>query len=336
MSIAGERGLIAAQIAALERAGVPLAQAVSACRDAAVGAKLRAALAAAADRLAAGDAPSAAFAAGPLFSADACAVVEAAEPSGAVQQALTRVAELSAVRHRLASAARRMLAYPLGLAIAAGLLAVLTGRALVELWSFYPEMREGPLDAAAQLAVGTMPGLLSAGGWLVAAVGVAGLALLARRGFTLAPLSLPLSGSAVRRALVADLVASVGAARRHGVATARALELAGAAVVSRRSRTAVSRAAEAASGGVDLAAAMQRAGIAGARESRLIAAAEESDDPDALEELARDLTSELERDVDRTLRLAGPLAVISIGAIIYLIIYAGLRPAWSMGPFGGH
>lgn len=314
-----DRALLLGQVVALERGGTPLAEAVRACRDAATAPEVRRALAKAAERLEAGDAPSAAFAAGGLLEPGAAALVRAGEEAEAATEALERAAGLLSLRHRTRRSLQDALTYPLCLALAAGALALFGG---VILRTYMAELRE-VTGTPAQVTVALPLGIALVVG------ATAALVLLRRFGPWGLPLVVPLAGAGLRRGVLANVVGTAGAAMRHGVTPEKALRMAAAAASGDAQRR-LARAAGVAAETGRLAESLERAGCATAQERIEIAAAEEAEDPARLEELGRRLTGLLEARVDRFLRLAWPFAVIAVGLITFGLIYSTFGPIYEL------
>lgn len=269
----------------------------------------------------------------PLFQA----AIEASEQTGGVVEALKRFViyetQFQALRSRLTGA----LIYPalllsLGGLVVAFLLAYVVPRFSVVFIDRLPDMPYlSGLVIRLGLTIADNP--LAAG--LIALCALSGIGLCvahpAARGWVIgAAWQFPWLGERIRAFELVRIYRSLGMLLRGGIPAVRSLQMV-AGLAPLRSRQGIERVISSVSEGLPISAALQREGFTTIVSERLLAVGERSGQMGEMLERAADfLDAELERSVDRAVRLMEPLMMIVIGILIGGIVILMYLPIFEL------
>lgn len=269
----------------------------------------------------------------PLFQA----AIEASEQTGGVAEALKRFVayetQFQALRSRLVGA----LIYPavllsLGSLVIAFLLGYVVPRFSVV---FVDRLQDMPYLSALVIRLG----LAIADNPLIAAVAALGTLAVAvffvihpaaRSLIVGAAWQLPWLGERIRAFELVRIYRSLGMLLRGGIPAVRSLEMI-AGLAPLRSRQAIQRVITSVSEGLPISVALHREGFTTVVSDRLLAVGERSGQMgEMLERAANFLDAELERSVDRAVRLMEPLMMIVIGILIGGIVMLMYLPIFEL------
>jgi general secretion pathway protein F len=333
------------QLAALVRAGVPLADALEGLTDDASSPALGRALTLVRARVREGAPLADALASCPrVFSPLQCELVRAGEASGALDAVLARLARdgaaLAARRARL----RAALLYPsVMLAVTTLVLGFLLAWVVPEVTRLFVETG-APLPLATRVLVGGAA-VVRATWWLW--LGLAALATVAcRRWYATAPGRRALDGLVIATPVVGPLVAALAAGRvtrilatmlRHGMPLDRALALAAGTSGNARVAAALDAVRADVLRGGALAPSLRAHGILGAALCRLVATGERTGAlGDAFDQAADAEDARVERVLATALGLVEPVLVVVMGGAVLLLVLAILVPILTLNPIGAH
>lgn len=273
------------------------------------------------------------------FPAWAVALLRAGEAGGALEEALTRIAELAERDAELIAKVRGALAYPaFVLTLGVATLLVLLVAAVPRLAQVFTDLRV-PLPWLTQVIIGVSRGLSQGLVWIVP-----GLLLIAwwghwrgwlRRAAAIAaePLRrLPPVQRLLARADLARWTGTVGLLLSQGLPLTEALRLGQGVVTLPQHRQGFSRGVSEVTEGLSLAQTLQRAGIGDPFLQTLVAVGEAEGD------LARNLlqaSAGYRRQVDQVIKvftaLIEPAMVVVVGLVVGAIVFAMLLPIFNMG-----
>ena len=272
-----------------------------------------------------------------IFPALFRAAIEASEQTGEVGEALTRFIayeqQFQALRSRLGSA----LIYPALLTALGGLVTVFLLTYVVPRFSvvFVDRLDQMPVLSGAVIRFGL---LISMHPLLAALLGAASLATIAfivtRKGVRAWVVSrawdLPGLGVHLRQYQMARLYRSLGLLLRGGIPALRAMEMV-LVLLSAAARTSLEGAMAAVREGHTLSAALREQGLTTSVADRLLAAGERSGRMGEMLERAADfLDEEVGYYLDRLIRLAEPLMMVIIGAIVGGIVILMYLPIFEL------
>lgn len=269
----------------------------------------------------------------PLFQA----AIEASEQTGGVAEALKRFvayeSQFQALRSRLIGA----LIYPALLLSLGGLVIAFLLGYVVPRFSvvFIDRLQDMPylsgLVIRLGLAIADHPmtaTLLTTG--TLAALGFL-LALPAARNWVIGVAwRLPWLGERIRAFELVRIYRALGMLLRGGIPAVRSLQMI-AGLAPNRSRQGIERAIIAVSEGLPISVALHREGFTTVVSDRLLAVGERSGQMGEMLERAADfLDAELERSVDRAVRLLEPLMMVVIGVLIGGIVMLMYLPIFEL------
>ncbi len=274
---------------------------------------------------------------GPVFTA----MVAAGEESGALDEAMARVADHQEEVVELRSRIRAALVYPSLMAIATG-----AGVALLLLF-VVPRFAAMILDEGGALPLSTRLLLgvsrLVVGGWWIALLGAGAAVLLSRRWLADADnrirwdgwrLRWPLAGDLEEKYATARFARALGLLLGHGRPILAALRTAGATVSNAALRARLDRAVDAVSHGQHLSAAL--AGSLPPLAAELMAVGEESG---RLDEMCLRIAETYDGEVRRSLRalvaVIEPALILLFGLIVGFVALAMLQAIYGirLNPF---
>ena len=272
-----------------------------------------------------------------IFPALFQAAIEASEQTGGVPEALRRFvsyeSKFQALRSRLIGA----LIYPalllgLGGLVIAFLLGYVVPRFSVV---FIDRLQDMPflsglvirlglaIDANPVLAAGATAGVLAALAFVL-------LHPVARGWALRIAWQLPWVGQRIREFELVRIYRSLGMLLRGGIPAVRSLQMI-AGLAPLRSRQGIGRAIGSVSEGLPISAALQREGFTTVVSDRLLAVGERSGQMGEMLERAADfLDDELERSIDRAVRLMEPLLMVVIGVLIGGIVMLMYLPIFEL------
>ncbi len=269
----------------------------------------------------------------PLFQA----AIEASEQTGGVAQALKRFiayeTQFQALRNRLIGA----LIYPavllsLGGLVIAFLLAYVVPRfsvVFVERLTDMPYLSQLVIRLGLAISDNPVLTLLVLGGTAAVAVFVFANPV-ARSWVTGSAWRLPWLGERIRAYELVRIYRSLSMLLRGGIPAVRSLRMI-AGLVPARSRQGIEKVITSVSEGLPISVALQREGFTTLVSNRLLAVGERSGQMgDMLERSADFLDAELERSVDRAVRLMEPLMMVVIGIIIGGIVLLMYLPIFEL------
>ncbi len=269
----------------------------------------------------------------PLFQA----AIEASEQTGGVPEALKRFvayeSQFQALRSRLIGA----LIYPalllgLGGLVIAFLLGYVVPRFSVV---FVERLQDMPYLSGLVIRLGMAVAEHPVRALLLCAAALAALALSvlhpAARAWVLGfAWRLPWLGPRMRDFELVRIYRSLGMLLRGGIPAVRSLHMI-AALAPQRSRRGIGRAITAVNEGLPISVALQREGFTTVVSDRLLAVGERSGQMGEMLERAADfLDDELERSVDRAVRLMEPLMMVVIGILIGGIVMLMYLPIFEL------
>jgi type IV pilus assembly protein PilC len=328
------------QLQHLIGAGVPLMQALVDLRDSADDLAFRSVVTGVVERIAEGNSFSGALAEFPqVFDPLFTNLVRAGEQSGELPEVLGELAEGLKWQDETLARARRVLTYPLFVAVTiTGVLLFLMLYLVPQLGRFITSM-EGtlPLHTRALLAVS---GFLMQWWWLVlllpAAVAVS--VALAARGNE--GLRLKLDESALRLWVVGELLHKLTLARfarlfglmyRAGIPVLEILRVAADAVPNRAVRRAIGTAREGITQGMTIALAFESAGLFPPLVLRMIGVGEATGALDtALANIGYFFDRDVRERIDRLEVLIGPAMTVVLGLLLGWIMLAVLGPLYDL------
>jgi len=330
-------------LATLLDAGFPLDRALAGVSRIAARRDVAAALLDVRDRVRGGERLDAALGAHPAtFPRFAVGMVRAGERGGKLAPALGRLAvqmeREQALRARLASA----MVYPAVVATAgAGAMAVLFAWVLPRFVALLGDTGSAiPRSTQLLLAAG---GFARAWWWAVLLAPAAAAALLAavrsraegRESVDRALLALPVVGGLRRRAAAARLARTLSALLDGGLPILAALEVAAASQADAAIAGEVLRAREEVRAGDRLAPALRRGGAFPFLFLQMVDVGEEGGRlPEMLERAADTMEGELERGLDRLLRLVEPVMIVFFGALVGMVALSLLQAIYGIRPDG--
>ncbi len=269
----------------------------------------------------------------PLFQA----AIEASEQTGGVAQALKRFiayeTQFQALRNRLIGA----LIYPavllsLGGLVIAFLLAYVVPRfsvVFIERLTDMPYLSQLVIRLGLAISDNPVLTLLVLGGSAAVAVFVF-VNPVARSWVTGSAWRLPWLGERIRAYELVRIYRSLSMLLRGGIPAVRSLRMI-AGLVPPRSRQGIKKVITSVSEGLPMSTALQREGFTTLVSDRLLAVGERSGQMgDMLERSADFLDAELERSVDRAVRLMEPLMMVVIGIIIGGIVLLMYLPIFEL------
>ena len=326
-------------LAALLRAGLPLAQALEALVDEQEHARLRGVLDDCRAQVSSGRTLADAMAAHPRwFDTLFVRLVKAGEMAGALETVLARLAEEMRAREQLAGRISNALAYPLVLALAgAGAVSFLMVRVvptilvmLEDLGQAIPAPTRILRGAAGLFRAGALPGVLLLLGAAIA-VRVALRDAARRQQWDAARLRWPLLGPIWRAGATARFARTLGSLLEAGVPLLAALRTAR----GMTGNAALEAALEAVEVGVEKGEPLSH-GLAGSALfppalGHLVRAGEAGGElPRQLDEAASLFEEEARRRTDRLATLLEPVLVAVLGGVVLLIVLAILVPIFEM------
>jgi general secretion pathway protein F len=277
-----------------------------------------------------------------VFSRFAVGMVLAGERGGTLAPALARLAEQmereQALRARLASS----LVYPAVVASAgAGAMGVLFGWVLPRFVTLLADTgSELPRSTRMLLAAGDFVG---AWWWALLLAPLVAMAIAAavrsseegRAAIDRALLATPLVGGLRRRAASSRLARTLAALLEGGLPILGALEVAAASQADAAIAGEVLRAREDVRAGDRLAPALRRGGAFPYLFVQMVEVGEEAGRlPPMLERAADAMEGELERGLDRLLRLVEPVLIVVFGALVGMVALSLLQAIYGIRPAG--
>ena len=272
-----------------------------------------------------------------MFPALFQAAVEASEQTGGVAEALKRFvayeSQFQALRSRLVGA----LIYPALLLSLGGLVIAFLLGYVVPRFSvvFVDRLQNMPylsgLVIRLGLAIAENPrtAAVSAIAAVAALVGLLAHPAV-RTGFMGVAWRLPWLGPRIREFQLVRIYRSLGMLLRGGIPAVRSLQMI-ASLAPLRSRAGIARAIVSVSEGQPISAALQREGLTTVVSDRLLAVGERSGQMGEMLERAADfLDDELQRSVDRAVRLMEPLMMVVIGVLIGGIVMLMYLPIFEL------
>jgi general secretion pathway protein F len=326
-------------LATLMDAGFPLDRALAAVARVVARRDTAAAVLDVRDRVRGGARLDDALAAHPgLFPRYAVGMVRAGERGGYLVRALERLSvqmeREQALRSRLASA----LIYPaVMVTVGAGAVGVLFAYVLPRFVTLLQDTGSAiPRSTAMLLAIGAFAGRC----WwaLLLAPVVLGLVLVAARSseegrgmIDRVLLRLPVVGALRQRVACSRLARTLATLLGSGLPILPALEIAAASQADGAVADAVRRAREEVRAGDRLAAALRRGGVFPFLFVQMVEVGEEGGRlPDMLERAAGTLEGELERGLDRMVRLVEPLMILFFGAVVGFVALSLLQAIYGI------
>lgn len=266
-------------------------------------------------------------------------MVRAGEVSGALEQSLSRLADLGEHEAELRSRVLSAFAYPVFVLVLAAVMTVFLMAYVIPTLSlvFVESGQLLPLPTRFLLAVS---GLFThwwwamalgalAGGWLFRrwAAQPGGKAVVDR-----ALLTLPGFGDLIRKLETARFARNLGVMAGQGVPVLQALDLVAKNVSNTVLQQAVRRMTASVGEGSSIAAALTASGEFHVFVSNMVAVGEESGTVDAA---LLKVAGTYEREVDRTIRtlttILEPLLLVAVGGVVMFIVLAMLLPIFQIG-----
>ena len=326
------------QLLSLLEAGLQLVEAVDTLVDNEEDARHRQILAQLQSNLRAGSSFSQALQASPdTFPPLFQAAIEASEQTGGVAEALKRFvayeSQFQVLRSRLIGA----LIYPALLLSLGGLVIAFLLGYVVPRFSvvFVDRLQDMPYLSALVirmgLAIAANPMVATGIAFAVLATLIVGLIHPAARSWAMgAAWRLPWLGKRIREFELVRIYRSLGMLLRGGISAMRSLEMI-AALAPSRSRPGMQRAIALVSEGLPISVALRQTGFTTVVSDRLLAVGERSGQMgDMLERAADFLDTELERSVDRAVRLMEPLMMVVIGILVGGIVMLMYLPIFEL------
>jgi general secretion pathway protein F len=337
-----EQSLILTQLATLIRAGLPIDRCLDLLRDQAPRPSQRDLLAQVLAGIRSGQSLAFAFEQQSAFPAYVIGVIRSAERSGRLGEALTSLAERltasAATRRQLVTA----LTYP-----AAVLVATLLALALV-LVLVVPQFEPIFAGQEARLptltrAVLALSGLVTGHGWLLLTL----LILLPLASVLF--LRSPAGGALIQRGrrripgvilrdqyLAAQFTGIFATLVGNGVAVIKALPLARAAIGSERWRRHLAEVEQRVREGATLSRALGSGSFVPKTAIRLIEVGERSGQlADTCQKASRIMGDAARARIDRIVSLANPIAIVSLGGIVAMLVAGVMLGIFALGDFAG-
>jgi general secretion pathway protein F len=347
----GSRGLssthlvvLTQQLAVLIRAGLPIDEALAALADEASDQRLRAVVAALRSRVMEGSTLAASMAEFPdSFPEIVCATVQAGEQSGALDEALDRLADYAETRDSLNRELVSAFAYPVLLllvafAVVAGLMSSVVPR-VVDVFSNLGGQL--PLLTRALIAIS---GFLSKFGWLLALMLIAAIViwrLLMRRTelrhrMDAFWLRLPLLGRVLRASETARVTRTLAVLTGAGVPVLEALRLAAQTLRRLPLQQAMRRAAQRVREGTAIARALSESQAFPPVALRLISSGERSGRlAEMFDAAATQQAREVKSALDLLRAVLAPMVILFVGALVLAIVLAILLPIFELNTLIG-
>ncbi len=343
----GDVAVLARQLAALTRAGVPVLQAFGIVAEGTDRAALARLMRAVQGDVSAGDSLATALARRPeCFDELFRHLVEAGERSGTLPAMLDRIATYREKAEALRSKVRKALTYPAAVFCVA---IAVSGILLVKVVPQFEQIFAGfgaELPASTLLVIAlsdfvrdwwlTMLGTGVGSAWVARTLGRRSKA--ARALADRASLRLPILGRVVRRSSVARCTRTLATTFAAGVPLVDALESVANAAGNRVFETAVLRVRDAVATGRPLHASMRDAGVFPDDVVGMVAVGEESGTLDGmLERVATWYEERVDDAVDAIASMVEPLIMAVLGVLVGGLIVAMYLPIFQLGAvLGGH
>ena len=269
----------------------------------------------------------------PLFQA----AISASEQTGGVAQALKRFVAYETKFHMLRSRMIGALIYPVLLLSLGGLVIAFLLGYVVPRFSvvFIDRLQDMPYLSGLVIRLGLSiadnpmkAGLISLGVLTALVFSISTPSM--RNWFVGAAVRIPWIGERIRTFELVRIYRSLGMLLQGGIAAVKSLQMIE-EMAPLRSRQGINRAIVSVSEGWPISVALHREGLSTAVCDRLLAVGERSGQMgDMLERAADFLDSELERSIDRAVRLMEPLMMIVIGIIIGAIVMLMYLPIFEL------
>ncbi len=343
----GDIAVLARQLAALTRAGVPVLQAFGIVADGTDRAALAGLVHAIQADISAGDSVAAALGRHPeCFDDLFCRLVEAGEKSGTLPAMLDRLATYREQAEGLRRKVKKALTYPAAVLCVA---AAVSGILLVKVVPQFEQIFAGfgaELPASTLLVIGLSE---FARDWWLTMLGtglgiVLALGRMRRRSRVIGAamdrlsLRLPVVGGLVRRSLVARYARTLSTTFAAGVPLVDALDSVAGAAGNRVFETAVARVRDEVATGRQLHVSMRAAGVFPDDLVGMVAAGEESGTlDDMLARAAAWYEQRVDDAVDTIASMVEPAIMAVLGVLVGALIVAMYLPIFQLGAVvGGH
>lgn len=333
------------QLAALVRAGVPLAEALEGMAEDAPSPALARALTLVRARVREGAGLADALATCPrLFPPLARELVRAGEASGALDAVLARLADDAAVATARRARLRAALVYPsIVLIVTTLVLAFLLVWVVPQVTRLLVETG-APLPLATRLLVGGTAALRATWWCWAALVALAAVALprwyatdAGRRTVDGLALALPVVGPLVTALAAGRMTRTLATLLGHGMPLDRALALAAGTSGNVRVAAALDAVRADVLGGGALAPSLRAHGILGAALCRLVATGERTGAlAAAFNQTAAAEDARVERALATVLGLVEPVLIVVMGGAVLVLVLAVLVPILTLNPLGAH
>ena len=327
------------QLATLLRAGMPLVPALGALVEQLAGHPLAKVFARVRDRVSEGHTLGSALAEHPrIFSEPLVSMVRAGEAAGALENVLSRLAEMLEKRVNLVNRVRGAMAYPLFMAaVGAGVIIFLLSYVIPSISKLFLEMnRELPWPTVMLMTVSEV---ISSHFWLLAlaiAAVVAGWWLWVRtaagRGmWDRVKLKAPLFGDLVLKMAVSRFARMLAVLLASGVAILDALEIVKRVVGNSVIADALDKVKESVGHGDSIADPLRRSGVFPPIVFHMIAVGESSGSvEEGLQHVAEAYDNEVEAKVGALTSLLEPLMILFMGVIVGFMVLAILLPIFDI------
>ncbi len=331
-----------AQLAALQRSGVPLLRSIKLLQEQSSNAALKAVLTDVHDRVEDGEPLADAMARYPRAFSEICVnMVRAVSEGGFLEEALDRVAQFTEHQIDLRSRTMGALLYPLilacfGTVIVTGLIVFVVPQ-FADLFDQLRARGELPWLTEALLGFSAM---IRNWGWLIVILIVGGVFLLrsrlatpeGRRTSDLVKLRVPLFGRIFKSLAIARFCRVLGTLLRNGVPILRSLDISREAAGNKILSEAIEQASENITQGESLATPLSQSGHFPREVVEMISVAEESN---TLDKVLVDVADGLERRTGRTLelmvRLLEPIVLLLMAIVVLFVALSLLLPIIKMG-----
>lgn len=326
-----------AQLAALNRSGVPLLKSISVLRDQSTSPRLKQVLEDVHHQVEEGATLAAAMSRHPrVFSEMAVNMVRAGGEGGFLEDALERVAQFTEQFEDLKGRTIGALAYPVVLAtvgfLVVSVLVIFFVPMFAEIFEQLRERNQLPLMTEILL---WLSDFLRTWGWVLVVLGVAGYfwgrGRLAteegRYSWDRWKLKLPMFGNIYQSLAVARFCRVLGTLLKNGVPILKSLEISSGAAGNRVLSAAINEASESISAGDSLAVPLAHSGHFPKNVVEMISVAEESN---TLDKVLVDIADTQERltmrKLDLVVRLLEPMMLLVLAGIVLCVVIALMLP----------
>jgi general secretion pathway protein F len=332
------------QMATLIKAGIPLADTLSALVEQITNVRFKAPLSEVRSAVNEGSSLADALARHPkLFDELFVSMVRAGEIAGNLDEVLTRLADFLEGSQKLKSKIQSAMIYPLVMVVVgAVIMAVLMVKVIPNITSMFKQQGKTlPINTRMLIASSD---LLRNWWWLILALVVVGIAAFrkwtqgkdGREVWDRAALRLPVVGELVRTINVGRFARTLGTMLHSGVPMLRALDTAKQIVGNVLIQQAIEEAKRAVTEGESLAQTLRKSGQFPATMIHMVAVGEKAGQLEQmLERVADTYESEVDVKLSRFTALLEPMMLVVMGGAVAFIVFSILQPIMDLGQLSG-